>query len=286
MRLTASDILTLHRSTECPLRVYLRHHGVKESEPSAFDRILETFGERHELDHLATLGPYENMTAVPAGERARRTADATRNRAPVIYQGEFAIAADLGGVQVTIVGRPDFLILDGDGYLIRDSKLSRQVDDAHHNEIALQLQLYGWLFERTVGAPAKRLQVHAGKGDIVDVPYDGGVAALAELARILALKRLGAEPYEPVGWSKCSGCGFNDHCWPQAMARQDVSLVMDVDQGLALKLHADGLNTLFHNGSYRVKIKGFVGGRPAHETHCSHPCCPVPCGTRDSISYG
>ena len=148
------------------------------------------------------------------------------------------------GIPVTIVGRPDFLILDGDGYVIRDSKLSRKVDEEHHEEITLQLQLYGWLFEQTVGTPAKRLEVYTGKGDIVDVPYDGGVAALAELARILALKRLETEPYEPVGWTKCgSGCGYYDHCWQQAEARQDVSLVMEVDQGLARKLHEDGIES-------------------------------------------
>ena len=149
----------------------------------------------------------------------------------------------LGGVPVTIVGRPDFLVVDGDGYLIRDSKLSRQVDDKHHIEITLQLQLYGWLFEQAVGAPAKLLQVHTGKGEIVDVPYDGGAAPLAELARILALKQLGTEPYEPLGWTKCGGCGYSGHCWPPAEVRQDVSLVMEVDQGLARKLHGDGIES-------------------------------------------
>ena len=162
----------------------------------------------------------------------------------MIFQGEFTRDTTLGGVAVTVVGRPDFLIFDGDGYLVRDSKLSRQVDEEHHAEITLQLQLYGWLFEQTVGAAAKRLQVHTGKGDIVDVPYDGGVAALAELAKILELKRLAAEPYEPLGWTKCSGgCGYYDRCWQQAEARQDVSLVMDVDQGLARKLHGDGVES-------------------------------------------
>ncbi|MGD0696524.1 MAG: TM0106 family RecB-like putative nuclease [Terriglobia bacterium] len=241
MRLTASDIFGLHRPSECSLRVYLCQQGVKESEPSAFDQILKTLGERHELEHLATLGPCEDLSAVPADQRVRLTANAVRNRVPVIYQGELAFETTLGGVPVTIVGRPDFLILDGDGYLIRDSKLSQRVDEEHHIEITLQLQLYGWLYEQAVGAPAKRLQVHAGKGDIVDVPYDGGTAALAELARILALKRLGAEPYEPLGWTKCNGCGYYGRCWPQAEARQDVSLVMEVDQGLARALRAAGV---------------------------------------------
>ena len=184
MRLTPSDIVSLYRPTPCPLRIYLREKGVPGAEPSDFDQILQTLGQRHEEAHLATLGAYEDLSVVPQDERVRRTTDAIRNCVPVIYQGEFAVDTVVGGMPVTIVGRPDFLILDGDGYLIRDSKLSRQVDDEHHEEITLQLQLYGWLFKQTVGTPAKRLQVHTGKGDIVDVLYDGGVAALAELSAI------------------------------------------------------------------------------------------------------
>jgi predicted RecB family nuclease len=243
MRLTASDIVTLYRPTPCPLRVYLRHQGVEESEPGDFERVLQKLGERHEAEHLASLGPCEDLSAVPAEQRVQRTAEAIRSRVPVIYQGEIAAETQLGGVPVAIVGRPDFLILDGDGYLIRDSKLSLRVDEENHPEILLQLQLYGWLFERTAGTPAKRLQVHAGGGDIVDVPYDGGAAALSELARILELKRLGAEPYEPLGWTKCGGCGYSARCWPPAEARQDVSLVIEVDQGLARRLHGDGTET-------------------------------------------
>ena len=109
------------------------------------------------------------------------TLDAVQNRVPVIYQGELACEAISGSSHVRLSGRPDFLIRDGDGYLIRDSKLSRKVDENHHVEITLQLQLYGWLFERLVGAAAKRLEVHAGAGDIIEVPYDGGTAALNEL---------------------------------------------------------------------------------------------------------
>ena len=244
MRLTATDIVSLHRPTFCSLRVYLREQGAPEAEPCAFEQILRTLGQRHEENHLATLAAYEDLSVIFPDERVRRTVEAIRSRAPVIYQGEFAHQTAIGGIPVTIVGRPDFLIIDGDGYVIRDSKLSRQIDEKHHKEIPLQLQLYGWLFEQTVGIPAKRLEVYTGKGDIVDVPYDGGVAALAELARILALKRLEAEPYEPVGWTKCgSGCGYYDRCWQRAEASQDVSLVMEVDQKLARKLHEDGIES-------------------------------------------
>ena len=244
MRLTASDIFAVYRPTLCALRVYLREQRIPEAEASVFEEILRTLGQRHEQNHLATLGTYEDLSAVSPDQRVQRTIEAIRNHVPVIYQGEIACDTVLDGTHVSIVGRPDFLILDSDTYLIRDSKLSRKVDEKHHTEISLQLQLYGWLFEQTVGTPAKHLQVHVGNGDIVDVPYDGGAAVLAELTHILTMKQLEAEPYEPLGWTKCSGgCGYYDRCWQQAEARQDVSLVMDVDQGLARALNAVGVTS-------------------------------------------
>jgi len=150
MRLTASDIFNVYRPTLCALRVYLREQRIPEAEASVFEEILRTLGQRHEQSHLATLGTYEDLSAVSPDERAQRTTEAIRNHAPVIYQSELACDTVLGGAHVSVVGRPDFLILDGDGYIIRDSKLSRKVDEKHHIEISLQLQLYGWLFEQTV----------------------------------------------------------------------------------------------------------------------------------------
>ena len=143
MRLTASDIVSLYRPTPCSLRLYLREQGVAESEPSAFDQIIQTLGEVHEQKHLATLGAYEDISAVERGHRVSRTLEAIHSRVPVIYQAEFECQSTINGNPVIVVGRPDFLILDGSDYIIRDSKLSRKVDEDHHEEIALQLQLYG-----------------------------------------------------------------------------------------------------------------------------------------------
>jgi predicted RecB family nuclease len=244
MQLTASDIVSLYRPTPCCLRLYLREQGVEESEPSAFDQIIKELGQVHEQKHLATLGAYEDISAVERGQQASRTLAAIRTRVPVIYQGEFRVPATISGTLVDVVGRPDFLILDGNGYTIRDSKLSRQVDEKHHEEIALQVQLYGWLYGSAVGISAKRLEVHSGTGAIVEVPYDGGTAALKKLAEVLAVKQLTTEPYEPVGWTKCGSCGFAGYCWTRAIKQQDVALVMDVDQGLARQLHYDGITTV------------------------------------------
>jgi len=241
MRLVASDIITLHRPAPCELRVYLRHNGAPEAAPGPFDEVLRRLGIRHEEQHLKTLGAYVDLSRIPEQGRIKETQEAIASNAPVIYQPAFVCSCQLGGVNVAVVGTPDFLILDGDNYRIRDSKLSLHIDEDQHPEILLQVQTYGWLFEKTCCRPPKAIEVHSGTGAIVSVPYDGGVAALQELRRILALKHLTAQPYEPVGWSKCGGWGFYDQCWKAALDTADIALIPDADQSLARTLHADGV---------------------------------------------
>jgi predicted RecB family nuclease len=243
VRMTASDFVSYHRPTRCDLRVFLRNHGEEEVAAGPYDEVFRRLGVRHERNHLATLGAFADVSDTSLHEQAKKTADAIAKKAPILYQPAFLANAVFGGTDVEIVGIPDYLILDGDGYVIRDSKMARRIDEENHPEILLQVQLYGWLFERSCGTAPKGLQVHAGTGEIVTVPYDGGAAALPELERILALKQLTAEPYEPVGWSKCLGCGFTDRCWSQAEKSADVAFVYCVDQNLARTLHSQGIRT-------------------------------------------
>jgi len=243
MRLTASDFASYHRPSRCDLRVFLRQRREEEAAPGPYDEVLRRLGLRHEKRHLASLGAFADVSDASFDEQVKKTADAIASKVPILYQPAFSVNIILGGTEVEIVGVPDFLILDGDGYLIRDSKMSRRIDGENHPEILLQVQLYGWLFERSCGAAPKGLQVHSGTGGIVTIPYDGGKSALGELERLLALKQLTAEPYEPVGWSKCLGCGFTDRCWSQAEKNSDVALVYGVDQNLARTLHSQGVRT-------------------------------------------
>src|SRR5271168_2219996 len=243
MRLIASDFITNYRPNFCDLRVWLRHRGEQARNASAFDEVLHRLGERHEQEHLATLGAALDLSRLDEKQRQEKSAEAVANRVPVLYQPSFLVRHTFGGTEAEIVGVPDFLILDGDEYLIRDSKMARRIDDYNHPEILLQVQLYGWLFEKSCGVAPEGLQVHSGTGEIVDVRYDGGKSALQELERLLTLKQLTAEPYEPVGWSKCIGCGFTDRCWSQAEKSADVALVYSVDQNLARTLHSQGIHT-------------------------------------------
>jgi predicted RecB family nuclease len=243
MRLTASDFITNHRPTRCDLRVFLRHREEAEAAPGPYDEVLHRLGLRHEKEHLATLGTFADVSDASFHEQVKKTADAIAKKVPILYQAAFLVTAKIGESEVEIVGVPDFLILADGGYLIRDSKMSRRIDEENHPEILLQVQLYGWLFEKSCGVAPKGLQVHCGTGEIVTIPYDGGASALQELERLLTIKQLTAEPYEPVGWSKCLGCGFTDRCWKQAENNSDVALVYCVDQSLARTLYNQGIRT-------------------------------------------
>jgi predicted RecB family nuclease len=243
MRLTASDIVSLYRPTLCGNRVFLRQRGEPEGEPSAFDELLKRLGERHEKQHLELLGAYEDLSIFPTEERIAKTVTAINRKIAVLYQPAFRAAANLAGTDVEIVGMPDFLLFDGDNYVIRDSKLSRRIDEKNHREIQLQLQLYGWLYETSVRQAPKRLEVHNGKNEIVVIPYDGGKQALATLENVFRLKQLKEEEYEPVGWSKCLSCGYKKHCWEKAETSHDVATVNGVDQSLARTLHDGGVRS-------------------------------------------
>jgi predicted RecB family nuclease len=137
MRLTASDFVSCHRPTRCDLRVFLRQQREQEAEPGAYEVVLRRLGLRHERDHLATLGTFVNVSAASLDEHVRKTADAIQKKVPTLYQPAFLVTEKLNGTDVKIVGVPDYLILDGDGYVIRDSKMARRIDEENHPEILL-----------------------------------------------------------------------------------------------------------------------------------------------------
>src|SRR6266542_2148241 len=262
IRFVATDVFDYHLPSRCRLRVHLRAHGVAEARPGPFEATLRRLGKEHEARHLEALAAstdVADLSAIPdRRERERETRRLLSEGAPAISQGRLGAVVDLDGEECEIVGEPDFLIRTAVGHLIRDSKLARTIDGDRHPEIRLQLQLYGFLYERLLGRPPAALQVHAGSGELVPVAYDGGGAALGCLRFLHSLRAAATEPYEPVGWSKCGGCGFRERCWTRAQESQDVALLSTVNQGLARELAARGVRSVdqllssFDEGSLAV----------------------------------
>ena len=150
----------------------------------------------------------------------------------------------LDGNNINVAGIPDFLIKDGTDYFIRDCKLARHATEKDHPEIIRQLQVYGWLFEKMTVKKPVRLEVLKGDGAIESMDYTSEDTALSFMRSLLDIMSLPEEPYSPVGWSKCSGCGYNDYCMPRAKENQDVALVYDLDQGLARRLREKSVFTI------------------------------------------
>ena len=244
LRLTASDFYTYSRPSKCELRIYLKEIGEEGSPPGPYDQVLFKLGKRHEVSHLATFPEYEDLREGSLEDRKERTKEALKHGASVIYQAVLKTIYELDGRKCEILGEPDFLIRQQDGYIVRDSKISRRITENDHAEILRQLEIYGWLYDQTTGKSPFALQVHAGTGDIVEVPYDGGSAALQLFKQIASLKTAESEIYSPVGWSKCGGCTFHSYCWPRAKANRDVALVPGVDQNLAMAFKAQEITTI------------------------------------------
>ena len=80
-----------------------------------------------------------------------------------------------------LVGIPDLLIREGDGYVVCDCKLTTNANDQMHQEILRQVELYGWLYEQEFGIPPLRLEVILGDGSVQQLSYDGGTKVLAVL---------------------------------------------------------------------------------------------------------
>ena len=257
--LSPSSISRLYAPSTCDLRTWLRAQGeVEEAPDGPFQVFLQEQGIRHEkavVDRLVEEQPdwidvdgYANPDAL---EETRAAVEAGRG---FIYQGQLQYETEILGEPVRLIGYPDFLVRRDGGYTIGDAKLARSVYESRADGsrkpkskkryIIYQLQLYGWLFSEQFPDLEFDLLVYNGAGERepVDVP-DDVVELRGELERILTIESRTDEPWEPVGWSKCSACGFFDHCWPRAEKEKSVGYVPDVDQDLTRRLKEEGIET-------------------------------------------
>jgi len=229
--LTPSHFYRLYSPSYCELKLYLSHKGIKPSPPGAFEQVLFRLGERHEKQHLDSFPVVANLTNIPD-----RTLSEIQKNSPVIYQGELKSPIKIDSSLIEVVGIPDFMIKEPQGYVIRDCKLARHATEKDHPEILRQLQMYGWLFEKATGQCPVRLEVLKGDGVIESMVYEGEDTVISSMRKLLDVFSMAEEPYAPVGWTKCGGCGYRDYCIARAEKNQDIALVYDLDQNLAKRL--------------------------------------------------
>ena len=242
-RLRATDPLYHLGGTRCDKRVWLRDQGeVEPKPPSDFKKALARLGDKHEKHHAEALPGHFDLGGIrDINERADRTKVELEKRQQVIYQGAFRIEHEIAGITAEVVGLPDFMLPGGDSHIIRDAKLARTIEKGKKPGIFLQLQLYGWLYEQTMGFPPTKLEVLNGRNELVEIERDDE-AVMAELEEILRLRSLEEEPFEVVGWSKCQECDFTDYCWPQAEEQRAPGVIPGIDVGMGRRLAELGVN--------------------------------------------
>ena len=154
-------------------------------------------GLEHERRHLDALSrPHRPRRAADRRARRAHPRGGRRRRARRSTRARFAPRPRSPAREVEIVGVPDFLLPARRGYAIRDSKLARRIGGRTRRSSSSS-QLYGWLYEQTFGEPPVALQVHAGDGEILDLPYEGGERrARGARARSSALRLADEEPHE------------------------------------------------------------------------------------------
>jgi predicted RecB family nuclease len=240
--ISPSSLYNLLKPSRCDLRVWLESHGFKEEPPDAFREVLFDLGHAHEARHLRRFPHAVDVAELPREDQEAATLGLLRERRRVIYQGALRARTTLAGREIEVTGHPDFMLPAREQWAIRDSKLNRNVSDY----IVFQLHIYGWLYEQTMGAPPVALQVHSGSDEIIDVPYERETVeeTLGLLERMIELRFSDERPNVHVSNPRCAGCGFREHCWPQAIERREVGLLPAVDRGAVQELHERGAGTI------------------------------------------
>lgn len=106
---------------------------------SPYTEVLRNLGLRHERAHLESFSTVTDLSPFDLQERERKALEAIAKRDSVIYQGVLRAQMTVGQTTVEVIGQPDFLIRDGSTYKIRDSKMSRRINERDHPEILLQM---------------------------------------------------------------------------------------------------------------------------------------------------
>lgn len=244
MKLATQNIYDFYYPSQCERRLFYRFNREEEIPPGPFEQVIFRLGKRHEETHIKSLGEYFNVLELPRDQQIKKTEELIQGNMPIIYQGVLSVTEKIKDSEIELIGIPDIMIYNNSSYTIRDCKLARHADDKRHPEILAQLQVYGYLYEKTTRMKPTKLEAFLGDSSIVEVPYDDGVSAIKIIRELLDIITLPEVPYSPVGWSKCQDCGFSRICWDTSVKNNDVALVYDVDQNLARVFRAEGILTI------------------------------------------
>ena len=258
--------------------------------------------EQRHLDELRELSD-ENIAIIGRPDytvagltaAAEATMRAVERRAPVVYQ-----AAMFDG---RFAGFADFLVLDGEQYLLRDTKLARSVKV----EALLQLAAYADTLARA-GVPVAP-EVELVLGDGATARYRVDELLPVYLQRRAALERLlddhlaggAAVTWEDEGVRACFRC---PECEIQVRSHDDLLLVAGMRVSQRARLIDAGVTTVAelaeHSGPVpelaprtvasltaqaRLQLTPKVDGKPAYEVIDAQPLMVLPDANKGDLFF-
>ena len=266
-RLSNWDISNLLSPTQCEIRPFLAGRETPTYKAISSDDWLKKFREQQLRDQKMKLGNMLDLSEIHDHDvRFRATAEAIKSCVEVIYKPLLKTESSIDGQAVEIMSEADFLVLENNQYFIRNISPRQRIDSDTTNCISsmMQIRLFGWLMRKMNMTPS-RLEIVNGRNEILPIiPADAAVFRV--LYKAMLAKYSSHESYSPVGWSKCSKCGYETRCWDKAIVENDISLLPGIDQELAQNFHKEGVRNIdsllasFDESSLSVQSRR-VGGR-------------------------
>ncbi len=201
--------------------------------------LIKGKGDLHERAYLSTL---RDVTEIELGDwedAARKTEEAMRAGAHVIYQGVF-VEGNWRGI-ADFIERVDTLSgLGRWSYEVADTKLARHARPAH----VLQLCFYSEQVARIQGRMPARMHVVSGTGERESFRPDEFLAFYRGVrARFEEFVARGEDVY-PLPVSHCAICDFQARCEKRWVDDDHLTLVARLRRDQAARLEARGVPTL------------------------------------------
>ncbi|KAA0095256.1 TM0106 family RecB-like putative nuclease [Mycolicibacterium sp. P1-18] len=303
---SASDLAAAARCEYALLRAFDAKLGripkvAVEDELLARTSSLGDDHERRQLDDLraefgdVTVIGRPSYSASGLRAAAEQTTRAVRDRAPVVYQ-----AAMFDG---RFVGFADFLVLDGDRYVLRDTKLARSVKV----EALLQLAAYADTLSRSGVPVADEVELVLGDGAVSAYRVDELLPVY--LPRRASLQRLLDEHLargRPVRWDDqdVRACFRCPECSVEVRAHDDLLLVAGMRVSQRARLIDAGVTTVHDLAELaapvpelsartttalaaqaRLQVAERVDGKPPYEVLDAQPLMVLPDANKGDLFF-
>ncbi|MEN8615210.1 TM0106 family RecB-like putative nuclease [Dehalogenimonas sp. THU2] len=274
-----SDFWPLFRPSYCLRRVWLNANSPELAVPDEdFAQLVKEKGLEVEEAHVQSLGPIEEPEygEYDFEKGFEDTLRLIQSREPIIYQGV------LINNEEQLITIPDLLLFDNatQRYILREIKLATNLDS--HQEIQLGVGL-SKIVARSVLGYEPVIEIVTGDG-VINSPYECPPedVVFQAVKLITSIQEVAEEPFEPVGWSKCSSCEFFSHCWGEAWEKHNICTISGIEQSMSLALNQQGIETWekvvsigdriydvrFQRGSQIQRIGSTRGGKIIRQACC------------------